>query len=79
MQVLPQVIANRPCELGQFGRQVAVKPWQHERQTFAQMSDHDLQLGKAVEHAAENETDDVNRSLDMPTPCRTRQHVANGR
>ena len=42
---------------------------------FAHVADYDLQFGKAVENAAEDEANDVNRSYDVPAPARAGEHL----
>jgi len=39
------------------------------------VADYDLQFGKAVEYAAEDEANDVNRSFDVPAPAGAREHL----
>ena len=42
---------------------------EHAGKPFAEMTDDDLQLWKAVEYAAEDEANDVNRGFDVPAPA----------
>ena len=44
-----------------------VEALEHTGKSFAEMADDDLQV--AVEHAAEDEADDVDRGFDVPAPA----------
>jgi len=65
---LPQIGGDRPLELGDRGRHDA-EALEHAGKPFAEMTDDDLQLWKAVEYAAEDEANDVNRGFDVPAPA----------
>jgi hypothetical protein len=68
----PQIGGDRPLELGN-SRRHDVKALEHAGKPFAEMAYDDLQVGKAVEHAAEDkandmDANDMDRSLDVPAP-----------
>src|SRR5262245_51938370 len=73
VHILSQIGLDRLAELGHFYRQISGQPRQHEWDAFAQMSDDDLKLGIAVEHAAKDHADEMDGRLDMPTPTGCRE------
>ena len=68
MDVFTQIGADRALKFGYLPGH-NVHPLEHEGQPFAHVADYDLQFGKAVEYAAEDEANDVNRSfMCQPQP-----------
>ena len=78
MDVFAQIGGDRPLQLGNRRRH-DVEPPEHAGKPLAEMADDDLQLREAVEHAAKDQADDVNRGFDVPAPAGAREHIAHQR
>src|ERR1700728_2683143 len=74
MHILAEIVAYRAGEHC-HGRRHGVEPLQHKRQGFAHVADHDLKFWVLIKNPTENQADNMNRGLDVPTPSGTREHV----
>src|ERR1700733_12340216 len=74
VDILAEIEADRMLKVG-HGHGHNIEPLQHERQAFAHVPNHDLQFGISIEDSTKNETDDMDRGLDVPSPTWSCQHV----
>jgi len=69
VEVLAQVSADRALQFGELRGQIVIKPRQHERKGFAEVADHQLQIWVAVKCSTEDDAEDMDGGLNVPTPA----------
>jgi hypothetical protein len=52
-----------------------IEPLQHKRESLSKVPNDDLQVRILIEYSAQNEPNDMNGGLNVPTPPGTSQHL----